>query len=129
MRILAIAIAALALGVSGCGQASHETAAQPSGIRGKITVDIGCPTITSTPCPRVPLQARLLIYSHGTHHRVAHGESDKDGFFRISLPPGRYEIQPMNITGAPVPTAHPVNVTVRARTWTSLRILFDSGVR
>jgi hypothetical protein len=136
MRMLAATVFVLTLTLTGCGRdrPAHTTApaAPPrgsSGIQGTITVDIGCPHLTSTPCPRRPLRAQLLIRPAEAPHPAIHADSEADGSFRVPLPPGTYTIQPQNMTGAPVPTAFPLTVTVHPGTWTTFPVEFDSGIR
>jgi hypothetical protein len=126
---------ALLMTSSGCAQPGGATSATSdggsSGIRGTTTVDSGSPIVYTTPRPRRPLPARLRISPHGPAAAAADviAESDREGRFRIPLRPGTYTIRSENLNGAPVPTAHPVNVTVHPGTWTSLTIEFDSGIR
>ncbi len=136
MRMLVTCL--LLLAATGCGQVTQSTAASPSGtqrgdassgIEGTITVDIGCPTVITTPCPRRPLRARLFIRPAGSADPTVVAESGTDGRFHVSLPPGHYAIEPRNMRNAPVPTAFPLSVTVRPGAWTTLSIEFDSGIR
>jgi len=129
VRAIIIAIMSLIIAITGCGHIGAAKSGQTSGIRGITRVDSGCPVVTSTPCPTVPLRARLLIRRLGAEGRTFRAESDSSGHFQIALDPGRYRIWPENISGAAVPTALPVNVTVRSGTWTIVHIQFDSGVR
>ncbi|HEX6471118.1 MAG TPA: hypothetical protein VF069_18610 [Streptosporangiaceae bacterium] len=116
------------------GGASEGTAGAAgdgsAGVRGTTTVDSGSPIVYSTPRPRRPLRARLdVVGPAGTTAVAATAESDEQGRFEIPLRPGTYTIRPRNLTGAPVPTARPVTVTVRPGTWTTITIPFDSGIR
>jgi hypothetical protein len=127
----------LIAGVVGCGQIDSGTSASAphpqqdgsSGIQGTVTVDIGCPHVTGTSCPRRPLPARLVIRPARPGRPVVSARSTPDGRFRVPLAPGRYTVQPLNIDNAPVPTAFPVSVTVHPGSWTTLPVEFDSGVR
>ncbi len=128
----------LTAGVVGCGQigsggtpasARHPEHDDSSGIQGTVTVDIGCPHVTGASCPRTPLRARLVIRPAGPDRPAVSARSGPDGRFRVPLAPGRYTIQPLNIDGAPVPTAFPVSVTVHPGRWTTLPVEFDSGIR
>jgi hypothetical protein len=93
-------------------------------------VDVGCPVLEgSSPCPEVPLRARIVVRRVGTGERVTAAESGADGRFRIVLAAGRYELLGENLAGAPVPTAMPVPVTVGAGEFVSVTVRFDSGVR
>jgi len=60
---------------------------------------------------------------------VAKATSDSSGYFRIPLPPGQYVVRPENLTGAVVPIAQPLTVTVVAGRFTFVTISFDSGIR
>lgn len=65
----------------------------------------------------------------GSVERVAAVETGADGQFRIPLAPGDYELRGENLTGAPVPTAMPVPVTVMGGEFAQITVRFDSGVR
>jgi hypothetical protein len=137
MRAIVISFMFLTVGVADCARADSggtpASARHPdrgsSGIQGTVSVDIGCPHVTGTPCPRTPLRARLVIRPAGPGGPVVSAHSGPDGRFRVPLAPGRYTIQPLNIDGAPVPTAFPVSVTVHPGGWTTLPVEFDSGIR
>ena len=93
-------------------------------------VDVGCPVLEGTsPCPEVPLQARVTVLRADSAGRVAVVETDTDGRFRVPLPPGRYELRGENLAAAPVPTAMPVSVTVVDGEFARVTVRFDSGVR
>jgi hypothetical protein len=55
--------------------------------------------------------------------------SDAEGYFRIPLAPGHYTVRPSNLSGAVLPIAHEVTVTVVSGRFTVLTIPFDSGIR
>jgi hypothetical protein len=93
-------------------------------------VDEGCPVLeNSSTCPRIPLRARIIVVRPGSAERVSAAETGPDGAFQIGLAPGSYELRGENRTGAPIPTAMPVPVSVRAGEFTSVTVVFDSGVR
>lgn len=101
-----------------------------SGIQGRTVVDAGCPmTRSSSGCPDKPLAARLTVTRNGSARTVAVAISNSRGSFRIPLPPGDYVVRPKNLTGAVVPIAQPLTVTVVRSQWTTLTISFDSGIR
>jgi hypothetical protein len=140
MRTFIAAMVLLAL--SGCGQRvgapsdspspTHPQASASSGVEGTTTVDNGYPVSVGSAgsqSPRRPIRARLIISLTGSASPAAQAESGTDGHFRIPLAPGRYTIQPQNLSGAPVPIAYSVTVTVRPGTWTTVPVSFDSGVR
>ncbi|MFJ5309727.1 carboxypeptidase-like regulatory domain-containing protein [Streptomyces sp. NPDC088350] len=93
-------------------------------------VDGGCPMARDhSPCPDRPLSVRLTITSGDGGRTVTKTTSDADGHFRLPLPPGTYTIRPANLTGAVVPIAQPVSVTVRSGRCTAVTLRFDSGIR
>jgi len=138
MRKALVTLVLLGVSLGGCGPpgpagqaagSGNSPGPAASGIQGRVTVDQGCPQITSAPCPRRPMPARLVIRPDQAGQDTVHASTGPDGRFRIPLPPGRYTIQPLNLDGAPVPTAMPVVVWVHPGSWATLPIEFDSGVR
>lgn len=102
-----------------------------SGIQGRLMVDEGGPVMRENrPWPARPLRGRVVaLRASGGIAPVGEAESDADGYFRIALPPGHYELRSRNLTDAPVPRARPVPVHVTAGTFTEITIHFDSGIR
>jgi hypothetical protein len=100
-----------------------------SGISGTTVVDVGCPALPAgETCAVKPLPARIsVIDSKGA--TISKTTSNDRGEFKIGLSPGDYELRASNTTGAPLPSAQPVKVSVRAGHETTLTITFDSGVR
>ncbi|WP_262060964.1 carboxypeptidase-like regulatory domain-containing protein [Streptomyces sp. STR69] len=129
--LVVLALAA-ALSATGCGDShgAESPTAPGSGIKGRTMVDGGCPMARDhSPCPDRPLSARLTITGGDGGGTVTETTSDADGHFRIPLPPGSYTIHPANLTGAVVPIAQPVSVTVGSGRFTTVDISFDSGIR
>lgn len=101
---------------------------RPSGIRGVTVVDQGRPLLLhQKPVPVEPMPARIRI-TRGGHH-IAQVNTDADGRFEVLLPPGRYQLAAVNITGAPVPSALPITMTVHPDEIYTVTIQFDSGIR
>jgi hypothetical protein len=126
--------AALVLTASACGRegerGSTDEQASSSGVRGVTDVDIGCPpSPDATPCPRRPLAARLRFIRRDHDAPEVEIRTGDDGEFSVELPPGRYEVVPDNLTGAPFPRADRMTVEVRQETFTPITVMFDSGVR
>lgn len=109
--------------------ASCATGTSSSGIKGHVTVDAGCPEIIdATPCPAIPLKARITIRdAAGT--TVRETTTNDQGDFQLELQPGTYELHAENLSGAPMPSAPPENVVVKAGSFTEVKVTFDSGVR
>ncbi|MET1086756.1 MAG: carboxypeptidase-like regulatory domain-containing protein [Arthrobacter sp.] len=109
--------------------ASCVTGPSHSGIKGHVTVDAGCPeTINSTPCTAVPLPARITIRD-AAGVTVQETNTDEHGDFQLELQPGTYELRAANLSGAPMPSAPPEDVAVKAGSFTEVKVEFDSGVR
>jgi hypothetical protein len=93
-------------------------------------VDAGCPPAPdATACPRRPLAARLRFLRLDYDAPPVEIRTGDDGTFTVELPPGRYEVVPDNLTGAPYPRADRMTVEVREGTSTRITVAFDSGVR
>ena len=91
-------------------------------------VDGGCPVYSdASPCPTKPIPAHITASTAGGV--VGRGTSDADGRFRISLPPGSYVLQAVNLSGGLFPRSAPVNVTVRSGGYTAVTVSFDSGIQ
>ncbi|MDP9696657.1 UNVERIFIED_ORG: hypothetical protein J2X79_004240 [Arthrobacter globiformis] len=100
-----------------------------AGIKGHVTVDAGCPEIIeSTPCAQVPLPARITIRD-GSGTTVREATSNDKGEFQLELPAGTYQLHAANLTGAPMPSAPPQEVVIKAGSYTEVKVAFDSGVR
>jgi len=117
---------------SACGNVGDAPGEPPpsSGIAGVTVVDEGCPVLEAeSSCGVLPLEARVFVRRSGSHQLVATVTSDEQGRFRVLVPPGRYELQGENLSGAPVPTAMPVEVIVPEGDYATTTVRFDSGVR
>ena len=114
--------AALVLTASACGGRADEGDStdehESSGISGVADVDAGCPpSPDATACPRRPLRARLRFVRQDHHAPEVEVRTGEDGTFTVELPPGRYEVVPDNLTGAPYPRADRMTVEIRKGTW------------
>jgi hypothetical protein len=127
--------AALALTTSACGRAADDHSsvddqARPTGVKGVTNVDAGCPpSPDATPCPHRPLDARLRFIPQDHDAPDVEVRTGEDGAFTVELPPGRYLVEPDNLTGTPYPYANPLTVEVRRGEFTTIIVTFDSGVR
>jgi len=126
--------AAFVLAASACGSAinpgSTNGQGRSSGVNGVTNVDVGCPpSPDATSCPRRPLPARLRFTGHDPSATDVEIRTAEDGTFTVELPPGRYEVVPDNLTGTPYPRADHLSVEVREKQFTSITVMFDSGVR
>lgn len=124
---LAVAAALLAA----CGTPGKATQTDlTSGIRGVTVVDGGCPVIREgSPCPDWPIAAHLVVTASASRAVVERADTDARGRFRVLLVLGRYVVRAANMTGAILPVAGEVDVTVAAARIGLLVIHFDSGIR
>ena len=106
------------------------TAQGESGVAGRTMVDGGCPVeIEASPCPQKPVSARITVTLAGTGASVTVITSDAEGRFRVGLTPGSYVLSAANLTGSPYPRSSPVNIVVHSGSYTTLTLLFDSGIQ
>jgi hypothetical protein len=95
-----------------------------------MVIDGGCPVIRAeSPCPDRPVKAHLNILDAATGKVAATVDSDADGGFVVSLPPGRYLLRPDQMSGAPPRRPAPATVIVKPGQYTTVTIRFDSGIR
>jgi hypothetical protein len=94
-----------------------------------VTIGPGCPVeIQGSPCPDRPYAARIVVHQ-GTH-LVSTFETGPDGRFHVPLDPGTYEVSAFSLEPNGVSRMIPVPpVIVRAGGYTSVPIMFDSGIR
>ena len=125
----ALVLTSACLSPSNRGGSTTEQA-RPSGVNGVTDVDVGCPpSPDATSCPRRPLPARLRFIRQDRTAPDVEIRTAEDGTFTVELPPGRYEVIPDNLTGTPDPRADRMTVEVRKEQFTSITVMFDSGVR
>lgn len=121
-------IGALALALAACG--AGATAPSDSGIKGIVLIGPLCPVVQEgVPCPDQPFQATINVRKVATGKLVATTRSGKTGRFRVNLAPGRYVLEPVSPNQGAPPYAGPLPVRVRARAFTRVKIIFDSGIR
>jgi hypothetical protein len=117
---LVIALALAACGGEGAGDGS-------SGIQGRALAGPQCPVeIAGSPCPDLPFDGTVIATNVATGD-VATVETDADGRFRLSLPPGTYEVS--IVSQSPPPFAKPQTVEVERETFTTITVAVDTGIR
>ena len=128
-RSMSEALVLLALlPLAACGGSSGAGRAPGSGVDGQTVVDAGCPVQRAgTTCPLLPVRAHLTITAERGQHPSATVDTASVGRFRVALAPGRYEVGG-RASGSPSPLA-PLAVVVTAGRFTTVRVVFDSGVR
>ena len=108
---------------------SEETA-PTSGIEGLVTIQPVCPeSQDSDPCQGAPFETTLVIRELQSGEEVATVQSAADGTFRVPLPPGEYIVEPPEPESFVAPFAGPQIITVHEGEFSSIEVVYDSGVR
>lgn len=101
-----------------------------SGIQGLAVIGPVTPLQRPGDPPGVPLPgARIAVQAASGGPVLASGRTDLQGHFRINLPAGRYLVVPLPPRPAPYPRALPQTVGVRPGKYSTLLIVYDSGLR
>jgi hypothetical protein len=110
--------------VAACAAAT-TTSATDSGIQGKAIYGPTCPVQrVGGPSCQHPYAGEIVIRQGD--HSVATTRSATDGTFRVALPPGAYTV---SSAGTGLPIVKPFDVTVKPHTFTTITVMFDSGIR
>ena len=112
--------------------ATASPAAPPaSGIRGLVLIGPTCPVEPIQPAPECgdrPFVAMIEIRTT-TGRLLRTVRSNRLGRFTVGLPAGVYVLRPRAGPGIARPIAARRSVSVLPRRFTSVRILYDSGIR
>lgn len=121
----------LAAAMASC---SNTTAVdEPSGIQGRVTSSPTCPVATVPPtleCKPAPLVATLKVRDEDGNTLVC-VTSGPNGEYRVALSPGHYSLHPLPVSppsSFPAPPT-PATVTVLPRTWSTVDLDYDTGIR
>lgn len=119
--------------LAACAQATQTPSQAPteppaeSGIEGQSTIGPACPVVKiDEPCPDQPYQATLSVLD-SSGNQVTQFTTDENGQFRINLAPGEYILH-AELTSV-MPTAEDVPFTVSSGQFTTVNIVYDSGIR
>ena len=124
-RLVATALAAVALALGACGAAGSGDGS--SGIRGRALAGPQCPVeIEGSPCPDRPFEGTIVARSVKTEDEFTI-ETDADGRFELALAPGTYEVS-IESESQP-PFAKPQTVQVEAGSFTTITVAVDTGIR
>jgi len=104
---------------------SATTSTSDSGIQGKAIYGPTCPVqrVGGPSCQR-PYSGEIVIRQGD--RTVTTFRSAADGTFRVGLAPGAYTIAS---TGTGLPIVKPFDVTVQPHAFTTVTVMFDSGIR
>jgi len=130
MRFIVALIALLSFAACGDGDDGSPTATPGSGIEGLVLAGPACPVEQEgSPCPDTPLAGAPIEISPAAGEPIT-VESDADGRFRVSLPPGQYSVEGLPVEGQPLPAPGPSqDVTVAAGEFAEVTVTYDSGIR
>ena len=123
---LLTAIAAILLSTAAaCASGPAGTSQTDSGIRGIITYGPTCPVqrVGGPSCVR-PYSTEVTVQQNGRTVTTFH--SAANGSFHVSLSPGTYTL---TSTKAGLPFLRPLDVIVKAHSFTTVTVEFDSGIR
>jgi hypothetical protein len=99
-----------------------------SGLEGVVTVGPQCPVVREgESCPDLPFAATLELRQAGK--LMVQFNSDASGKFRVTVPPGLYSLEPLSPGGRALPVAGSQTVTVLEGKFSSVVVLYDSGIR
>jgi hypothetical protein len=99
-----------------------------SGLEGLVTVGPQCPVVrVGESCPDLPFAATLELRQAGK--LVVQFNSDAQGYFHVAVRPGLYSFEPQSPGGLALPSAGPRPVTVLNGQFSSVTVVYDSGIR
>ncbi len=102
-----------------------------SGIVGKVLIGPRCPVVSTQfqeRCKDKPYRATIVVKTRDGLPVVTRVTSDRDGHFRILLPPGTYLLEPLR-GGSPFPYGKQLKVTVLPGQFTDVTAQYDTGIR
>jgi hypothetical protein len=116
--------------LAACGSKVND-AQEPivSGVKGRSLIGPMCPVVQEgTPCPDQPYPTTFIVFTTGGSEALRF-QTDAEGKFQVSLPPGEYILHPDRPEGSPLPFAPDVPFTVIEGQFTNIIVTFDSGIR
>ncbi len=111
-------------------QTPSNTVQMQSGIRGLVALSPTCPVMRTPPdpaCAPKPYATTISISKANLTTVIATAKSNASGTFSVALPVGEYMLQAKG--GSAYPQCSPATVTVTSKTWTSITINCDTGIR
>ncbi|MHB8710597.1 MAG: hypothetical protein ACYC6X_03555 [Minisyncoccota bacterium] len=101
-----------------------------SGVQGTVSLGPTCPVMRVPPDPQCAdklYATAIAVYRAGSQSAFLMGNSDANGIFKFSLPPGAYTLQATN--GKIFPRCASVSIEVPASGYASTTISCDTGIR
>ena len=98
-----------------------------SGIAGQVLIGPMCPVVQQgQECPDQPYPATLTVNS-SNGIQIVQFQTDEQGHFEVSLPPGKYILHPESPNGLPFAGDQPF--TVETGHYMQITVHYDSGIR
>jgi len=114
--------------VTSCSVVSTPTPTD-SGVEGQAVQGPICPVVrVGEECPDQPYQAVITILSL-EGKKVIQFQTDEQGNFHIPLAPGEYVLHPESPKDNPFPFAKEQTFVVHPGQFTTIMVLFDTGIR
>lgn len=102
-----------------------------SGVGGVVLLGPTCPVVQSPPdpaCDDKPYETSISVFRAGDlANAFAVSQSDSNGNFEVSLPPGEYIVRAGN--GDMLPRCAQVSATVDSDAYTDITLSCDTGIR
>lgn len=102
-----------------------------SGIMGKVLIGPMCPVVKEgdKSCEDRPYATKVQVIAVGSPSGAPFSvvDSDKEGKYKVMLPPGEYSLQP--IGGRSLPRCSMETVTVKPSKILEVNLFCDSGIR
>ena len=125
MRVLLAVVLTATLALGACARSANPSAPS-TGIFGTVTAGPTCPVEQkNSPCP--PGVWTGTVRATDTSGKSYEAETDAQGNYSLSLPPGTYDVVPE--TGGTLPTGIPTSATVKDGPMQQLDLQVDTGIR
>jgi hypothetical protein len=103
-----------------------------SGVTGKVLLGPTCPVMKDPPdpgCADKPFQTTVQVIAIGSPKSspFSTAKSDKDGTYKVILPPGEYGLQAVG--NIPFPRCETKNITVEPNVMHEVNLSCDTGIR
>jgi hypothetical protein len=115
---------------TGSGSSGGGIAPYQSGIEGTVLAGPTCPVERNPPdpaCADRPLATGVSVSHKGSTDVFATTQSNAQGVFKISLPPGQYTVTAGS--GSMLPRCNPVDATVGPSGYAQVAVSCDTGIR
>lgn len=100
-----------------------------SGVQGQVVQGPICPVVREgEECPDEPYQAVLTVLSP-EGRKIVQVQTDEQGYFHIPLAPGEYVLHPESPENSPFPFADEQTFIVNSGQFTTIMVLYDTGIR